>query len=145
MTCRILYALLPFFLISCGASNDEKAALQTAQNFCNAFLNLDFLEADKYCTTDSHIWIENYASVLDQRDADSIRKFKYKPEFTLTDLCISDSVGTVKCKVVHPIVFDSIGIPACQSEETYHYTLLLKKESDEKWLIKMEGPLRNEK
>ena len=145
MTCKILYALLSLCFISCGASNDEKAALQTAQDFCNAFLNLDFPKADRYCTADSHIWLEHYASVLDQRDADSIRNFNYRPNFSLSGLCITESVGTVKCKVNHPIVFDSIGVPAFQSEETYHYTLMLKKGTDGKWFIKMEGPLRNER
>lgn len=141
----ILLSFFILFFTSCADTTGEKDVQQTIEHFCEAFFELDYPAAVKYCTADSRPWLAAYASTLSASDVDTIRTFERRPKTTILDIRLEDNTGTAVCKVENAVLTDLWNGPQQQNEEELVYTLRLHKGSDGKWKIKMEGPLQSEK
>lgn len=136
--------MLPF--IACYDSRDIKEDIkQEITSFSNYYFNYEYKNAIDYVTPDSRKWIIYVASNLSDDDIEALNT-KTAPAVTeITDLTYNayDSTGIVVVAVKNNMAFDSIGVTGHIADEQIYRIPFVRYEN--RWKIKMEAPLRNEK
>lgn len=146
---KIYYSLIICLLIfsSCTEhyeSEDEEQIVSTTDSFATHYFNYNLKEAMPFCTPESEKWIRYTASNIFQEDIDLLKQQKEGATHETDDIIyINDTSAMVKCHVYNVMKIDTIGKPGTISEHEIYNISLVKR--DRKWLVKMEGPLQNEK
>lgn len=128
-------------------SDDREAATICAQEFTDHFYNYEFDEAYECCTPESRQWLMWHASQLNEED---LAVLNAHPERATTDIMqveqsdkTPDSMLIATCRINHVWLADSLERPPYFCKQVHCTLALVKREGE--WLVKMEGPLRNEK
>ncbi len=125
-------------------SEDEEKIISTTDSFATHFFNYNLKEAMPFCTPESEKWIRYKASNIFQEDIDVLRNQDEGATHKTDDITyVNDTSAIVKCHVYNVMKTDTIGKPGRISEHEIYNINLVKR--DDKWLVKMEGPLQSEK
>lgn len=124
-------------------SEEEEQANSRAKEFAEDYFNLRFDEAYGNCTEDSRKWIAFRASNITGHDLEAVRS---APEgaYVRSAECqqINDSTALVRCIVCQALAADSLERQRGRIVPVAAYLIPLRKEG-RRWLVRMEGPLRN--
>lgn len=135
------------FLGSCAKqhkSEDEEKIISVTDKFASNYFNLNLKEAMQLCTPESEKWIKFMASNIFQEDIDILNSQKENATHKIDDISYTnDSSATVKCYVYNGFIIDTIGQPGRISQNEIYKINIVKR--NDKWMIKMEGPLQSGK
>lgn len=137
---------LLFVVMACGNEDRriEAEAVTTARSFASAYFNYRFNEAFACCAAESRPWLLLKASNLTARDMDVFNAEVHSATVVIDRFsrsCDNDSCATVRCTVGPVLLSDSLERPGRKADRAVYILPLVRRQ--ERWLIKMEGPLRN--
>ena len=142
----ILQLIAALLLVTCspGRSNTDEQAQETAAEFAEAYFNYDFQTAGNYTTPESRKWLSYAASNVTQAIVDLYNAQEVRATADIADFYwANDTTAIVNIIVNHYITNDSIGAsPRIAEEGSFSLTIVRR---DDKMLVRMGGPLRNEK
>lgn len=140
LTAMAILLLFPTLLVACQDDKQEEVVQQAAQQFAEAYFNLDFAKAAQSCTPSSRRWLELRASNLTETDLQVFNDHgKYATCKTTPPEMLNDTTATVQLTMHDFLSADSIGRTAVIKEEA-HFELTLKAKG-EQWLVDLLQPL----
>ncbi len=137
----------PLLFIACSSRHhgDESQLKDTVDSFATAYFNWHYKESLPFCTRESEPWLRYAASNVHQEDVDILRTKEEGASHEITEITYSNNGSTAHARIIvkNFLQMDTIGtaghiVRAAQIE----IPLILH---NGKWLVRMEGPLRNEK
>ncbi|MCM1107743.1 MAG: hypothetical protein NC388_01675 [Clostridium sp.] len=144
-TISFIPLILIALLSSCQNSSDEMETItRQAERFVNHYYNYEFNQALDCCTPDSHPWIAFYASQLTDEDIHTLNEHPERAEVEVLQAQLeSDTTATAQCVVYHVWLADRLEQPPYWADRIRCKVNLVKRL--QQWMIRMEGPLQNEK
>ncbi len=142
----LLFIGLLSLTLACNNSKETSQKddlLVIVDSFLTCYFNYDLLGANGFVHPESKKWITFLASNIHQEDLDSLKTFMQEPSYEIKDVqYINDSLALVRCKASCVYELSQIGATS-NIVKSAEYSFNMVKVNN-KWLIKMEGPLRNE-
>lgn len=140
---HIIVVLISSFLVACSSDTDtqKEQLIGIAEKFTKSLYNYDFESAFSYCTESSRKWIMFYASNVTEE------ALKMKNDNILSEVetksvsYTNDSTALVNCFITNKISLSSSDNVSLTNEQVT--VMMVKREN--KWLVKMEGPLQSGK
>ena len=141
---RWIPILLAIIAFGCNRDMEKeyKQAKEVAESFSTYFFNMNFDQASVYCTPESYPWIRFKASNITSKDLEIYNREQRYAEVKLENLTFSnDSTAVAICNLSDVLLTDSLERQATIAQEKSFIIPLVKR--NDKWLIKMEGPLQS--
>jgi hypothetical protein len=140
-----LLAVSSFICISCSDNQRQRNNQLDAcvDSFSVYYFNYHLNDAARFATDDSRKWIELMASNVTEQDVELLKSQGQDAEVEIVSKDMEDSVATVSICVKHYLRKDTIGqVGRITDDDTY---VLRAVAQNDKWKIRMEGPLRSER
>ena len=140
----LLLVITSIAFSACGKSSQEVQIKDATDSFAVNYFNWKLANALNFCTPESRKWIQQLASQLTQQDIDALRRLATPTDCeTIAIKVQDDSMATATINVHHYLTVGGIGEKDSLLETGQFRILLVQRNL--KWLVKMEGPLRNER
>lgn len=141
----ILCLLAICSVFSCGNNTEGEEYLKTcAQDFGNAYFNMNLHKALDFCTPESKVWIRYLATNLTQEDLNVLNAEEEASVAEVENVAMtSDSLAIVTIRVNHYLELGAIGHTGTLGHDGRFRIHLVKRKG--KWKVRMEGLPQNEK
>lgn len=117
-----------------------------AQEFMICLLNLQMERAYTYCTPESRPWLRQRMSLFSEEDIKSMESNEVDCTVeanTYKGGSPDDSLAYVLCTAYNVMIADTLESEGTIRDKALFIVPMVKR--DDRWRVKMEGPLRNER
>lgn len=139
LTALALLTGITHSMTACTAIDDsDAAAIETAENFAQAFFNYDFHKAEPFVTPESRKWLRFAASNAAQDDLDLINECNAQAKVDMIEETSADTLLLVHLLVSDYVKPALLGQKAVRSDKEglFPLTMVLR---DGSWQVKLEG------
>lgn len=145
MNFKLFAAIATFFFAACDTSSDADDGIRKdALAFAENYFNFDFHAASDHSTPEGRKWIGYVASNVSEADLIVLRSYGHAAEVEVNAIDTqNDSTVIVTLSVSDFMSMDSIGRPGHIVDEAVFRLPMVRRQ--DRWLVRMEGPLRSEK
>lgn len=141
-----VFCLMAFFC-SCSGSSDagyDEEIVSVVDSFALNYFNLDIPSSVKFCTPESGKWLRFHASNVSEKDFAVLRQCPEPASYKIEDVdMLCDTSAVVTCSVSGFLETNGIEEAGTMTDNGLFRIPVVKRQG--RWLVKMEGLLRNEK
>ncbi|MGN1375998.1 MAG: hypothetical protein ACI4V5_05525 [Prevotella sp.] len=124
--------------------SEDRDIAEVAHSFASNYFGLNVVEARKYATYDSELWLRLYASNIAADDISMVNASEDDVSVEITDVeRLSDTTAVVRCKVDNYLDIEDLCEKHHISDDGNFLFTLVRK--GDKWLVRMEGLPQNER